>query len=231
MANLKKCTSTYPEVLIPDSEILYRGSNLPLAFFLKNRFKMSQEGVDYIYNPKSPIQSWTANEKVAEQFTGVFDVEFDKIGKEFMKYHLKGLKAEDKFFLEILTRKEYLKMPIPVIYVSKSNKEDFLFKHKYFNVLTGEDEDEVIRVSPEPISVKLVVKPTMFDAYTKKFINAYNDILDYGLDNGDTYKPNLNESKDKKIICKNCDWSWKASESKKEDLYLCHKCGYNNEPR
>jgi hypothetical protein len=32
------------------------------------------------------------------------------------------------------------------------------------------------------------------------------------------------------IKCKNCNWSWKESESKKEDLYLCHKCGYNNEP-
>lgn len=231
MDNLKKCTSTYPEVLIPDTEILYRGSNLPLGFFLKNGLKMTQEGVDYIYKPKTPIQSWTANEKVAEQFTNAVDMDFNKIGKQFIKYHLKGLKAEDKFFLEVLTKPEYLKMPVPVIYVSKSNKEDFLFKHTYFNILTSENEDEVIRVSPDPISVKLVVKPNMFDAYTKKFINAYNDILDYGLDNGDTYKPNLNESKDKKIICKNCDWSWKESESKKEDLYLCHKCGYNNESR
>jgi len=43
----------------------------------------------------------------------------------------------------------------------------------------------------------------------------------------------LNENKktNKKITCKNCGWSWKESESKKEDLYLCHKCGYNNEPR
>ena len=98
MNNLKKCTSTYPEVLIPDSEILYRGSNLPFGFFLKNGLKMTQEGVDYIYKPKTPIQSWTANEKVAEQFTNAFDIDFDKIGKQFIKYHLKGLKAEDKFF-------------------------------------------------------------------------------------------------------------------------------------
>lgn len=41
----------------------------------------------------------------------------------------------------------------------------------------------------------------------------------------------LNENKDKKIICKNCGWHWNESESKKEDLYLCHKCGYNNEPK
>lgn len=40
-----------------------------------------------------------------------------------------------------------------------------------------------------------------------------------------------NNKSDNKITCKNCGWSWKESESKKEDLYLCHKCGYNNEPR
>ena len=41
----------------------------------------------------------------------------------------------------------------------------------------------------------------------------------------------LREGLDKTIKCKNCGWSWKESESSKEDLYLCHKCGYNNEPR
>jgi hypothetical protein len=41
----------------------------------------------------------------------------------------------------------------------------------------------------------------------------------------------LREALDKTIKCKNCGWSWKESESAKEDLYLCHKCGYNNEPK
>ena len=41
----------------------------------------------------------------------------------------------------------------------------------------------------------------------------------------------INESKDKTINCKNCGWHWKKSQSKMEDLYLCHKCGYDNHPR
>jgi hypothetical protein len=41
----------------------------------------------------------------------------------------------------------------------------------------------------------------------------------------------LDESKDKTIKCRNCGWHWKKSQSKKEDLYLCHKCGYNTSPR
>ena len=31
----------------------------------------------------------------------------------------------------------------------------------------------------------------------------------------------------KKIICDNCDWSWKLSEGG-NDPYICHKCGHDN---
>ena len=30
------------------------------------------------------------------------------------------------------------------------------------------------------------------------------------------------------IICKNCGWKWKISDGG-NDLYICHKCGYDNE--
>ena len=32
------------------------------------------------------------------------------------------------------------------------------------------------------------------------------------------------------ITCENCGWHWKASESDKSDLYVCHECGHDNEP-
>ena len=32
-----------------------------------------------------------------------------------------------------------------------------------------------------------------------------------------------------KIECDNCDWSWDIKDGG-DDLYLCHKCGHNNEP-
>ena len=40
----------------------------------------------------------------------------------------------------------------------------------------------------------------------------------------------LHKTIDKLIVCKNCGWSWKESQSSKEDLYICHKCGFDNEP-
>ena len=35
---------------------------------------------------------------------------------------------------------------------------------------------------------------------------------------------------DEVIICSNCLWSWKASESTPEEKYICHKCGHDNTP-
>lgn len=55
-----------------------------------------------------------------------------------------------------------------------------------------------------------------------------NDLSEkaYGL-----FSSSLNESADKKIKCENCGWTWKESESEKDDLYMCHKCGHDNTPR
>jgi DNA-directed RNA polymerase subunit RPC12/RpoP len=46
----------------------------------------------------------------------------------------------------------------------------------------------------------------------------------------DFIKKLIKEIIDKLIVCKNCGWSWKESESSKKDLYICHKCWLNNEP-
>ena len=35
-----------------------------------------------------------------------------------------------------------------------------------------------------------------------------------------------NSSEDR-IVCQNCGWSWKVKDGG-NDLYVCHKCGYDN---
>ncbi len=192
MVDLKKCMSTFPDVLINEPETIYRGSNMPLSFFIKNRIKISEEPVDYTYNPRTIVQSWTPNIVISKIFSKPNNV-INKIGSNFIEYHKKGLKAEDKFFTEILTKPEYLNAQIPIIYITQSNESEFLFKHKYFNELTKTDEDELIRVSMEPIKVKLKVDFSHLSPYAKKFANSFNDILEYGLDNGNEYRPNINE--------------------------------------
>lgn len=41
----------------------------------------------------------------------------------------------------------------------------------------------------------------------------------------------LREALDKKITCSECGWHWKESESDIKDLYVCHKCGHDNNPK
>jgi predicted RNA-binding Zn-ribbon protein involved in translation (DUF1610 family) len=77
--------------------------------------------------------------------------------------------------------------------------------------------------SPENITFKLLRR--------NEIMTQIGDLLDKSFDKDMSLDEWLTESVDKKIKCKNCGWSWKESESKKEDLYLCHKCGYNNKPK
>ena len=32
------------------------------------------------------------------------------------------------------------------------------------------------------------------------------------------------------ITCDKCNWKWDKSDSEEKDLYICHKCGHDNEP-
>lgn len=100
-------------------------------------------------------------------------------------------------------------------YFNKSAEDNIILNTIYFY----EDKptyNKLSQIANDYLST-IEDKDTFLDTLSKK---AYK-----------LFSTSLNESKDKKIICKNCHWHWKVSESKKEDLYLCHKCGYNNEPR
>ncbi|MEN6291182.1 MAG: hypothetical protein ABFD07_04075, partial [Methanobacterium sp.] len=112
LQDLKNCMSTYPEILVPESEIVYRGSVMKLGFFIKNGLKLSEEGIDYKYTPRTPIQSWSANEKMTSEFMGSYDEDLIDLGKLFVKYQLKGVKYEDKFFLEVLTKNQFMNLKI-----------------------------------------------------------------------------------------------------------------------
>ena len=63
--------------------------------------------------------------------------------------------------------------------------------------------------------------------------NAIAGILmrDYGKQNPDIYNIGvLNEMVTKtSVICDKCGWSWKKKDGGK-DLYVCHKCGHDNNP-
>jgi hypothetical protein len=41
-------------------------------------------------------------------------------------------------------------------------------------------------------------------------------------------KVSLNEIEDPTIECEKCGWRWKVSQSDPSDLYICHKCNFDN---
>jgi hypothetical protein len=56
-----------------------------------------------------------------------------------------------------------------------------------------------------------------------------------GSKKGDQFVPNtkkakvsLNEVEDPIIECEKCGWRWKVSQSDPSDLYICHKCNFDN---
>ncbi len=100
-----------------------------------------------------------------------------------------------------------------------------LLMDKAINHATKKGLSKIV-LEPEPMDTKGIDKSGLYNFYGKfGFIDTNDGNMVLNLNN------TLNESGDKTIKCKNCGWTWKESESSKEDLYLCHKCGYDNTPR
>ena len=91
--------------------------------------------------------------------------------------------------------------------------------------------------------VKFEIKPQNLEKYINWFRYSPDSIED--LINMDNYEGeeldlkgeipidinNLNEAiVGEKIECDNCDWSWNIVDGG-DDLYMCHKCGHDNEPK
>lgn len=69
---LQKCANEYPTILQPPPKKLYRGTAIKIDEFVKvyvdgKKYKNNMV-VNYEYNPRSEIQSWTTNRHTAESF-------------------------------------------------------------------------------------------------------------------------------------------------------------------
>ena len=83
---LHQYRNVFPDDLIPDSDTVYRGTNVTDEFyhFMAREHQLEDDErsgkvdfnninwykTDYVYKPKSFIQSWTTKFRVAEQFSG-----------------------------------------------------------------------------------------------------------------------------------------------------------------
>ena len=83
-----------------------------------------------------------------------------------------------------------------------------------------------IILEPEPMDTDGLGKNELYTFYSKfGFVDTKDGKMVLDLNH------KLNEIEDKTIKCINCGWSWKESTSEPDDLYNCHKCGYNNTPK
>ena len=166
--HLHSCMSTYPEVLRPDVELVYRGTSAPIMTFIKNgAIPAKQEPSPYEYKANSPIQSWTENiDKAAGFGSGDAINKFSMVINNF-----------DRLTLEMLIPK-LSKIKIPVVLEYKTNSNEFLFKGKYLNQLSEfGSEDEVLRIDYKPITVNAYLNEKYLTSASRQLINKINELL------------------------------------------------------
>lgn len=163
MKSLKGCISSYPEVLQPDG-VAYRGVNLPLSKLLSQYEDISDDldkgGVfDFIYTSQSIIQSWTIDKNNAEDFAKVSPFLLQTINQ--YKRVSENPNELANFATELYVNMDNIS--VPIVITLNTNSDDFLFKAKYFKLLSKyKDEDELIRVNNQPTKVSGVIINPLF---------------------------------------------------------------------
>jgi len=166
--DLQNCMSTYPDILKPNVQKVFRGASAPIMEFIKNgKLPTHNESEPFVYRARSPIQSWSEYESVAVSFG-----EADKLN-EFSRY----INDFDNLKLEMLIPK-ISKMRIPVILVYQASPKDFLFKGEYLNKMSEFGaEHEVIRVDNAPITVDAYLNRKWLSNSSRLLINKIDELL------------------------------------------------------
>ena len=122
------------------------------------------------------------------------------------------------------------------LYVFHAATSDF----KYFNFLGVVDDEFTPRLDWEtseaewfdltrlPSPLHFGLKAVLNDTDS---LNIIQKIANSQLSEQAKIKMVLRENVDKTITCKKCGWHWKESESSDKEMYKCHKCGHDNEPK
>ena len=167
--DLQYCMSTYPDILRPNIQKVFRGTSAPMLDFIKNgKLPTYNETVPFVYRANSPIQSWSEYESSAESFGQA--EELNIFSREISD-------NIDNITLEMILPK-LDNMRIPIILVYKSNPKDFLFKGEYLNKMSEfGTEYEVIRVDNAPITVEAYLNDKWISHSSRRLINKLNELI------------------------------------------------------
>jgi hypothetical protein len=170
--NLKKCVSAYPEILYPEG-YAYKGTKTTIKALLesydkiKNAIKTGQP-FEMIYAAKTPIQSWSNDEEISKEDFGQSGPMLLKLLQKFDIAKENGNVSE--FIEHVIEHK--LDSKVPVVLRYNTNPNDFLFKGKFFNYLSRQEEDEVLRLDNRPIKVFAKIHPSGFSAQVFELLEA-----------------------------------------------------------
>jgi hypothetical protein len=165
--SLQGCMSTYPEVLKPNNQKVFRGTSAPLITFINNGIiPKYNETAPYLYKPKSPIQSWTEYESSAETFGDA-----EHLNRLGVMYDFTDGTMDDLV-------EEIGNIRIPIIMVYTATEKDFLFKGEYLNQLSEfGSEHEVLRIDGKPINVNAYLNDKHLNKGARIIMNRLDQLL------------------------------------------------------
>lgn len=171
--HLQGCINTYPEILKPETEKVYRGTTIPIISFIKNgQIPTNTIPQPYEYRAKSKIQSWTDDIKIAKIFRGTEDnTDINRFSRTISTDELQN--ANVNALIAQITK---FKIPVVIEYVA--TEKDFLFKSKYLNKLSEfENENEVLRIENNPIIVNAYLNDKWLNNTSRLLISKINESL------------------------------------------------------
>lgn len=175
LENLKGCMKQYPEVLMPEKTNVFRGTVIPLSYFVKNNVLISLTSpIPYVYKANSKIQSWSDSFDSAAVFGNnemINDIADD------LDIQLYNTPENRQQLLQMLIKQD-LRLAFVLEY--NTNPKEFIFKSKYFKILShhsASNENELLRIDNKPIRLSASYNDTKnnFGA-TKKTMTLINYI-------------------------------------------------------
>lgn len=165
--HLQTCINTFPEILKPETERVYRGTNIPIMYFIKNgAIPTANISQPYEYKATSKIQSWSDRVSIAKVFGNGDD----------MKKLSSSINIDNINLGDLIPMLSKIKIPVVLEYVA--TEKDFLFKSKYLKKLSEfENEDEVLRIENTPIVVNAYLNDKWLSQSSRLLINKINESL------------------------------------------------------
>ena len=149
LKTLKGCMSQYPEVLIPEKTKVYRGITIPLKYFVNKKQVINLAAPNpYVYKASSKIQSWSDSFDAASIFGN-----HDTLNELASNVDFKELNTPEER-RDMLSEMVDEDLRIAFVLEYMTNPEEFIFKSKYFRMLSAaHHEDELIRIDNKAINV------------------------------------------------------------------------------